>query len=229
MSDTFEERPSDSPLVTRVVLSRAETDGVNLLPADGNCYMFLQTVKGKTSVAVGGPLTKAMFLPVSEDTQWIGVRFKLGAFMPDLPPSKILDNVAFLPVTGRKTFWLNGSSWEFPTFENFDTFVERLVHQGLLVRDQLVEGVLEDQRRTTSLRSVQRRFLQVTGLPYNAIRQIERARNAMDLLQKGVSIQDTVDQAGYFDQPHLTRSLKQFIGQTPAQIARLSQAEFQSG
>src|SRR5260221_7892765 len=229
MSDTFEERLSDSHLVTRVVLSRAETDGVNLLPADGNCYMFLQTVKGKTSVAIGGPLTKAMFLPVSEDTQWVGVRFKLGAFMPDLPPSKILDNVAFLPVTGRKTFWLNGSSWEFPTFENFDTFVDRLVHQGLLVRDQLVEGVLEDQRRTTSLRSVQRRFLQVTGLPYNAIRQIERARQAMELLQKGVSILDTVDQAGYFDQPHLTRSLKQFIGQTPAQIARLSQSEFQSG
>src|SRR5262249_25695042 len=119
MSDTFDQRPSDSPFVTRVVLSRAESDGVNVLPADGNCYMFLQTVNGKTSVAIGGPLTKVMALPVSQDTEWIGVRFALGAFLPDLPPGKLLDNVAFLPVTGRKTFWLDGSSWEFPTFENF--------------------------------------------------------------------------------------------------------------
>jgi hypothetical protein len=227
MSDTFEERPSDSPFVTRVVVSRAESDGVNLLPADGNCYMFLQTVKGKTTVAIGGPLTKALFLPVSEDTAWIGVRFALGAFLPDLPPGKILDNVAFLPVTGRKTFWLNGASWEFPTFENFDTFVNRLVRQEVLVRDPIVDGVLEDQPPKTSLRSIQRRFLQVTGLPYNAIRQIERARHAMTLLQQGISILDTVEEAGYFDQPHLTRSLKQFIGQTPAQIARLAQSENQ--
>src|SRR5260221_2886853 len=227
MSDTFEERLSDSPLVTRVVLSRSESEGVNLLPADGNCYMFLQTVKGKTSVAIGGPLTKAMHLPVSEDTEWVGVRFKLGAFMPDLPPGSILDNVAFLPLTGRKTFWLNGISWEFPTYENMDTFVDRLVRKGVLVRDQVVDGVLEDEPPATSLRSIQRRFLQVTGLPYNTIRQIERAMQATALLQQGVSILYTVDQAGHFDQPHLTRSLKQFIGHTPAQVARQRQPEYQ--
>ncbi len=44
----------------------------------------------------------------------------------------------------------------------------------------------------------------------------------MTLLQQGVSIVDTVDQAGYADQPHLTRSLKRFIGQTPAQLLAAS-------
>jgi AraC-like DNA-binding protein len=29
-----------------------------------------------------------------------------------------------------------------------------------------------------------------------------------------------VEQAGYADQPHLTRSLRRFIGETPAQIMR---------
>jgi hypothetical protein len=43
-----------------------------------------------------------------------------------------------------------------------------------------------------------------------------------DYLQQGVSILDTVEQAGYFDQPHLTRSLKYLIGQTPAQIREKS-------
>jgi methylphosphotriester-DNA--protein-cysteine methyltransferase len=39
-------------------------------------------------------------------------------------------------------------------------------------------------------------------------------------LKQGVSILDTVHEAGYFDQAHLTRSLKYLIGQTPAKIAR---------
>jgi len=47
----------------------------------------------------------------------------------------------------------------------------------------------------------------------------------MTLLQQGASIPDTVYQAGYFDQPHLTRALKRFVGQTLTQIARLSKLE----
>jgi hypothetical protein len=35
-----------------------------------------------------------------------------------------------------------------------------------------------------------------------------------------MSILDTVHQAGYFDQAHLTRSLAYRIGQTPAEIIR---------
>jgi hypothetical protein len=38
------------------------------------------------------------------------------------------------------------------------------------------------------------------------------------LLREGVSIFDVVVGAGYFDQAHLTRSLKHFIGETPAKI-----------
>jgi methylphosphotriester-DNA--protein-cysteine methyltransferase len=62
-------------------------------------------------------------------------------------------------------------------------------------------------------------------LTQGSIRQIERARRATILLQQGISIPDTVDQAGYADQAHLTRSLKYFIGKTPAQIIRKSEPE----
>ena len=57
-------------------------------------------------------------------------------------------------------------------------------------------------------------------MTHSTIRQIERARHAANLLKQGVSILDTVPEAGYFDQAHLTRSLKYLIGQTPAQIIR---------
>jgi AraC-like DNA-binding protein len=36
---------------------------------------------------------------------------------------------------------------------------------------------------------------------------------------------DVVYEAGYFDQPHLTRALKHFIGQTPAQIMDRSRSQ----
>ena len=71
-----------------------------------------------------------------------------------------------------------------------------------------------------SFRSAQRHFLRATGLTYRDVRQIERARYATNLLRQGTSILDTVYEAGYFDQPHLTRSLKLLVGQTPVELGR---------
>ncbi len=56
--------------------------------------------------------------------------------------------------------------------------------------------------------------------PQSAARQIERARYATLLLKRGDSIAAATHDAGYFDQPHLTRSLKRLIGQTPAELLR---------
>ncbi len=39
-------------------------------------------------------------------------------------------------------------------------------------------------------------------------------------MKRGDSIADAIHEAGYFDQPHLTRSLKRFVGQTPAELLR---------
>ena len=64
-----------------------------------------------------------------------------------------------------------------------------------------------------------------SGVAQSTARQIERARYATLLLQQGVSTPDAILETGYFDQPHLTRSLKLFIGQTPAQILCGSRSE----
>ena len=97
-------------------------------------------------------------------------------------------------------------------------FVNRLVREGLLVHDPVIDVALREQPQIMSRRTVQRRFLRATGLTYNGVFQIQRARYATSLLKRGVSILDTVEQAGYADQPHMTRALKHFMGQTPAQI-----------
>jgi len=99
------------------------------------------------------------------------------------------------------------------------------VRKGLLARDPVVDAALQGRLQDRSLSTIQRRFLRATGLTQSAARQIERARSATHLLQQGASILDTVLEAGYFDQPHLTRSLKYLIGQTPSQIREQSRPE----
>ena len=97
-------------------------------------------------------------------------------------------------------------------------FVARLVREGIVVRDAGVEAALDNQPGRLPIRSAQRHFLRATGITHRTVRQIERARYATTLLKQGVSILDTVYDAGYFDQAHLTRSLKTLIGQTPMEI-----------
>jgi AraC-like DNA-binding protein len=219
----FEEKPSDSPFVDRIWHTQSESVGTLISQAKIDSMIVLTTYQGKTTLTVRGPETKATFL----DYQWLGaeflgITFKLGAFMPHLPPENLRDwgNVD-LPEANSQSFWLQGSAWQFPNFENVDTFIARLVREGLLVMDPVVDAVLQGQSQAVSIRSLQYRFLQATGLSNKTIRQITRARQAYALLEQGVSILDTVSEAGYADQPHLTRSLKRFFGQTPAEVANL--------
>jgi AraC-like DNA-binding protein len=77
---------------------------------------------------------------------------------------------------------------------------------------------LQDEPRAFSTRTAQRRFLRVVGMPFNVMRQIERARFAVNLLREGVSIADAVWQCGYYDHAHLTRSLQRWIGIPPSKV-----------
>jgi methylphosphotriester-DNA--protein-cysteine methyltransferase len=95
------------------------------------------------------------------------------------------------------------------------------VRENLLVSDETVKAAFAGHPPEMSLRTMRRRFLFATGLPYKVISQIERAKQAADLLERGVSLLDAAYQAGYADQSHMTRSLKHFIGYTPAHLARL--------
>lgn len=140
--------------------------------------------------------------------------------MPPLQKQNLVNREIHLQASTRNAFNFHGSMWQFPNFENVDTFIDRLVRGDMLAHDQIVDDMLRGHSFDLSLRSLQRRFLHVTGLTYKTIQQIERARQALTLLQRGVPIPETAYRAGYFDQPHLTRSLKAFAGQTPAQILK---------
>ncbi len=221
-----EDRPSDSPFVERLWRCHSEGTAPFLSIAASRCELVVSRLGGKVTITVRGPETRANPLgDCPSDGEWLGILLKLGTFLPQLPTSTLVDAEVDLPAVSRTSFWLFGSAWQLPDYDNADTFVDWLGCKGLLARDPVVDAALQGQLPDRDLSTVQRHFRRATGLTQSAVRQIERARCATRLLQQGVSILDTVEQAGYFDQPHLTRSLKYLIGQTPAQIREQSRPE----
>ncbi len=218
MFPDFEIRPSDSPFVERVWRSHSEPAGSFTSISAVSWSIVVSKFNGRIALSIHGPETGATGKDFPAEIEWVGIDFKLGTFMPHIPPTSIVDWNRTLPQAAEHAFWLGDSAWQFPNYDNADTFVDPLVKKGLLTNDPTVTAIHQGLSPKMSLRSVQYRFLSSTGLSHRTIRQIERARYAATLLKQGVSINDTVYEAGYSDQAHLTRSLKHFIGYTPAEI-----------
>ncbi len=214
----FEERPSDSPFVERIWMTRSEQSGSFTSISTAFWSMVISKCRGRIAISLHGPETGATCKDFPPDAEWFGITFKLGTFVPDILPGSFIDGHIVLPDTSGRSFSLCHSAWQFPNYENADTFVDRLVRAGILAHEPIMNTVHQRQSPSLSLRTVQYRYLRSTGLSQRTIRQIERARYATSLLKQGMSIFDTVCEAAYSDQPHLTRSLKHFIGLTPAEI-----------
>jgi AraC-like DNA-binding protein len=217
MSLIYEERSSDSPYIDTIMRGQTTGSGATIRPAASSWHMvFVRHTSGALPLIVG-PWTSAGIASWEAGAEILWVRFKLGVFMPHQSPRDFLNQEVRLPNVSSKSFWLKDSAWQYPDYENAETFISRLVREELLAYDPVVCAALQGQEPDMSSRTVRHRFLRATGLTRSHIRQVERAQQAAGLLQQGVSIPDTVYELGYFDQPHLTRALKQFVGQTPKQ------------
>jgi len=216
----FEERLAESPFIEKFWRTRSEPFASFISVAVSHWEIVVTRHNDQIYLTVRGPETRATNSPIPENAEFFGIQFTPGTFMPSLPITQLVDASLTLREASGQSFWLNGSAWEFPDYDNADSFVSKLVREGLLVRDPIVEAVLQGQPTHLCLRSVQRRVLRATGLTQVAIRQIERATKAVELLEKGATILDTVEQTGYADQSHLNRSVKRFFGRTPVQIVR---------
>lgn len=215
----FEDRPSDSPFIERVWRCHSERAGLFHSIASPHWEMAVTRHRGRTFLTIRGPETKATMCDCPAEGEWLGIRFKLGTFMPKLPVSRLIDRQDVdLPSLSHDSFWFEGDVWEYPSFENAESFVARLVMNGFVTRDGAVQAALAGDREAFSLRSIQRHFRMATGMTQATYRQIDRARYATQLLRRGMSILDTVHEAGFFDQSHLARSIRQLIGQTPADV-----------
>jgi len=220
MKAIFEGRASDSPYIEMVWSGRVLADYSPMCPADVRWNLLLLRQEGKLRVSVEGPTTRFVLKNQTAGVEFFVIKFKLGYFLRTLPPQMLVDGDVVLPEGTNRSFWLHSSTWELPTHENAETFAGRLAREGLLVHDKVVGAALHDEPTDVSQRTVRRRFLQATGLTPVVIRQIERAQQAATMLERGMPILDAVYAAGYADQAHLTRALRRFYGQTPAQISQ---------
>lgn len=219
MSYIVDKQSSNSTFVEQIWRGQTAEAGTFISVAVSNWEIVVWEEEGETHLALRGPESVATVAPVIANSASFGVSFALGTFMPHLPANKLLDQHIDLPKSSDNRFWFKGASWEIPTVENVDVFIDRLVREELLVTEPVVEHEIHGLPPDVSLRTAYRRFFKATGLTKGTVHQIERAREATKLLQSGMSILDTIESAGYYDQPHLTRSLKRYIGQTPAQLA----------
>ncbi len=218
MSFHQEERAGDSPFARTIFRIRFEGDGCLMAIADGSPDIIIIKQRGESRIFFSGTRTKAAPIFYKEGMEFIGIRLAVGAFLPQLPPETMLDSTTLLSSATARSFWLHDTALPLPDFEDADVFIKRLERHGLITHDEMVKATLQEQPSPESLRSVQRRFLKTTGMTQAYIRKIERALHAANLLRQGVSIADTIYQAGYFDQAHLTKALKHMTGYTPSQL-----------
>ena len=222
---TLEVRSSGSPLVEVTWQARSEPEKSFISVAATHWETVVTWQRGAARLTVRGPETKATTVPIPQDAEFFGIQFSPGTFMPDLPPGRLVDRTLTLPRFTDTSFWLDGSAWEVPGPDNADVFVHRLVQAGLLVHDPIVAEVVSGEVRGLSTRSVERRVARATGLNRGAIERIRRAERAVELLSRGLPPADVAGRTGYADQPHLTRSLRRFVGQTPSQIVGSEQRD----
>ncbi|MEU5875914.1 helix-turn-helix domain-containing protein [Spirillospora sp. NPDC047279] len=214
----FETRRSDSPWVDIVwTCTSARVTAMTSVAAVRWGLVFWEQ-DGRAYATITGPETRTGTAPVPEGAAFTGIEFALGTSLRAVPTPALVDGGIELPDTTRRTFRLDGARWETPGADDAEGLVERLVRAGIVVRDPLVAEVLRGHSPDVSGRTVERRFRAATGLTRGGIRQIERARRAAELLAAGEPATDVVTKLGYFDESHLARALRSFVGRTAGQL-----------
>jgi hypothetical protein len=210
----FEHRESASPCVERVWRSRslAPEGMISIARAEWD-LVFWETPDG-IGAGVRGPETIATKAPVPEHAEFLGIRFTLGTLLSDRPASMLVDRFFDLPRTASRRFVVDGLRLRMPEYDNAEDLVDRLVRAG-----RITHAPLERATGAVTTRTQERRFAAATGMTRGAVRQITRAQHAATQLQAGTSPLAVVHDLGYFDQPHLARSLRRFVGATATELA----------
>jgi Helix-turn-helix domain len=214
----IDEWGSDSGFIEKAWQSHSVPEPEFISIATSHWHMVVTTQNDRRRLTLRGPETRATVTAIPADTEFFGIVFKLGTFTPAMPLARLVDRALELPAATRNSVWLDGCRWEIPTPDNADVFVDRLVRQGIVVRDAVVADACRSDVDGVSTRTLQRRVARATGLTRRTIRQIARAEAAVEALGKGVKPADVVFSLSYADQAHLIRSVKRFMGQTPAQV-----------
>lgn len=210
----------ESPHLKSITRTRFAAAGATLMQPDG-CWDFavLKRESG-TRVLRTGLTTRPVTYEHEAGDEVLTISFRPSAFMTLMPGQAMRNEGVLLPEIGRDRFWLGTDVLEIPNFDNADVFAQRLIRSSIVESNPIVASLLDGRPRAMSERTMQRHFLQTTGLTYKSFTQIERAQKAVSLLQMGRPAADVGFALGFTDQAHMINSLRAIMGQTPRQIAQ---------
>jgi AraC-like DNA-binding protein len=220
MAARREVRASDSSLVERITQVTYDARSEEWTTPDGCWDLLVLQRAGRTTVLQTGLISRPVRIVNDAGDSYLSISFKPGVFMPTAPGSRMIDQGLVRPLVSGRAFALDHETLEIPTYDNAEGLVDRLDRRGLLARDELVESAAQGQPRAISPRSMQRHFVSALGVTPKQFSQIKRACRAVELLRGGMAPAAVAAEAGYADQPHLTRSLKAIMGQTPRELVR---------
>lgn len=152
----------------------------------------------------------------------MGIRLALGTALERLPTYQLVDDGIEFPDVGRHSVRILGRTVPLPRYDDAEDLVQRLVRAGVIARDPMVSDVIRGCPPDATARTVRRHFVSATGLTPGVVRQIERAREAAMLIRTGAPIADVAHDLGFYDQPHLARSLGRFVGHTATELRTAS-------
>jgi hypothetical protein len=220
MEEVEEYRPPSSPGVERVSLTRFTSAGQVLMRPD-NCWdIAVFRRDGRLSVLRTGMTTRPDLVTHEPGDEILTISFSAATYMATMPGESMRNEAVLLEMFGRGRVRIGGAYREIPTFDSALDFAERLVREGIVESNKVVASILGERPRAMSERTLQRHFLKTTGLTYKRFTLIDRARQAVSLLNAGEKAADVAVALGYSDQAHLINSVREIMGQTPGQIIR---------
>ena len=178
---------------------------------------FIRRADRSCAAELAGPRIESLPIRSRVAESYWGVELAAHVVIPGVDKALLRGTIAELPIAdGQVT--IGGRTYPIPRWEDVETFVARLLADGVLVADADILRALGGDDRRLSRRSWQRRFSSVTGLRRKEIERLGRSRRAYRLLSEGVPPAEIAAAVGYSDQPHLTRDLRRIRGETPARI-----------
>lgn len=219
MNQQHRSRNSSNPFIDRIWATQNLSDGIYKATPDG-CWDLIVLIQkdGTRAMMLTGQASKTTMVPYEAGTGSVVISFTAGAYMPQLPGSKMLDLIEILPNADEDHFILLGHTFKIPTYDTAEALVEEMEKLGLLAMDEIVAAMLEGSPKAMSDRNMQRHFVQATGLTRKSLAQIHRSQKAVELLQAGQTPIQVASIAGYTDQSHLANTLRKLMNTRPSNV-----------
>lgn len=199
---------------------RAEVDEPGTYPQTGSEYWgisFIRRPDGSYGAELDGPRMHSTVVAGHLGEHYWGVELAAYVVLRGVPKQAVLGATVPLPVVDGEVE-LSGFRAPVPGWAELEAWVDHLAACGALLVDGEVRRALAGDRAGASERTWQRRYRRTVGLTSQQVEQLHRAEHAYVLLQQGVAPAEAAVEAGFADQPHLTRALRLIQGRTPAAI-----------